>query len=213
MNSVLWWSHNTCFAYLSYLIAVSIKKMTFYGGAILLGGIMSGKKYVAPEWRYQYGDKPKGKRMRLLSVEEAQLANHFLRRHIRHTMSNISPTRYQHNFIHFHDTAEKFWMSASRLLRAIKRTPVPCIEHESMDELNELLNSIFSDEGWRWVRKEISQLKKRENKTRIELSSELVSRLKGLMEREGLRTIDEAIFHLLSLDVTLRMEEQLIVEE
>jgi hypothetical protein len=82
-----------------------------------------------------------------------------------------------------------------------------------MDELNELLNSIFSDEGWRWVRKEISQLKKRENKTRIELSSELVSKLKELMEREGLRTIDEAIFHLLSLDVTLRMEEQLIVEE
>lgn len=174
---------------------------------------MSGNQYVAPEWRYQYGDKPKGKRMRLLSVAEAQLANHFLRRHIRHTMSSLSPTRYQHNFVHYHDTAEKFWVSASRLLRAVKRTPSHGIEHQSMDELNELLNSIFSDEGWRWVRKEISQLKKRENKTRIELSSELVSKLKGLMEREGLRTIDEAIFHLLSLDVTLRMEEQLIVEE
>ncbi|MGI2014180.1 hypothetical protein [Shewanella oncorhynchi] len=191
----------------------SIKKMMFYGGTILLEVIMSGKNYVAPEWRYKYGDKPKGKRMRLLSVAEAQLANHFLRRHIRHTMSTISPIRYQHNFVHFHDTAEKFWMSASRLLRAIKRTPISGIEHESMDELNELLNSIFSDEGWRWVRKEISQLKKRENKTRIELSSELVARLKSIMKREDLGSIDEAIDHLLSLDVTLRMEEQLIVEE
>lgn len=174
---------------------------------------MTAKHYVAPDWRYIYGDKPKGRRMRLLSVAEAKLANDFIRRHIRHSSSSIHPDRYQVNFCQYPDTAEKFWLSAARLLRTIARTPESAVLFETMDELNELMNCIFSDQGWRWVRKELSQSKKRVNKTRIELSSDLAAKLKNIMAREQFISIDETIDHLLSLDTALQIDAVIDFEE
>lgn len=64
--------------------------------------------------------------------------------------------------------------------------------------INRMLNQYFSDLGWRTVRKELSQIKKRQKKSHIEVSKDIILRLKRYMELERLDSFDQAIDTLLS---------------
>ncbi len=64
--------------------------------------------------------------------------------------------------------------------------------------LNESLNQYFSDYGWRMVRKELSQKKKRQKKSHIELSKDIISKLKLYMEEEKFESFDQAIDNLIT---------------
>ncbi|ESE43096.1 hypothetical protein [Shewanella decolorationis] len=64
--------------------------------------------------------------------------------------------------------------------------------------VNGQLNQYFSDLGWRMVRKELSQIKKRQKKSHIEVSKDIILRLKRYMELEGLDSFDQALDTLLS---------------
>lgn len=64
--------------------------------------------------------------------------------------------------------------------------------------LNESLNLYFSDYGWRMVRKELSQIKKRQKKAHIELSKDIISKLKLYMEKGKFESFDQAIDNLMS---------------
>lgn len=64
-------------------------------------------------------------------------------------------------------------------------------------KLNDKLNSYFSDFGWRMVRKELSQIKKRQKKSHIELSKDLIIQLKEYMEQHSLDSFDQTIDNLL----------------
>lgn len=64
--------------------------------------------------------------------------------------------------------------------------------------LNENLNQYFSDYGWRMVRKELSQIKKRQKKAHIELSKDIISKLKLYMEQEKFDSFDQAIDNLMT---------------
>ena len=64
-------------------------------------------------------------------------------------------------------------------------------------KLNDKLNSYFSDFGWRMVRKELSQIKKRQKKSHIELSKDLIIQLKEYMGQHSLDSFDQAIDNLL----------------
>jgi hypothetical protein len=74
------------------------------------------------------------------------------------------------------------------------------VHHHEIDALNHDLQLIFSDTGWRWIRREISQLKKRAVKSRFELSVDLAHDLKIIMAREQLTTFDDVIDFLITLD-------------
>ncbi|MCL1060012.1 hypothetical protein L2729_18745 [Shewanella gelidimarina] len=67
-----------------------------------------------------------------------------------------------------------------------------------LDAVNLALNNYFSDYGWRMVRKELSQIKKRKKKSHIELSNDLIHRLKAFMTLKQLDSFDQAMDHLLS---------------
>ncbi|PKG75329.1 hypothetical protein CXF83_12520 [Shewanella sp. Choline-02u-19] len=67
-----------------------------------------------------------------------------------------------------------------------------------LDAVNLALNNYFSDYGWRMVRKELSQIKKRKKKSHIELSNDLIYRLKTFMSLKQLDSFDQAMDHLLS---------------
>jgi hypothetical protein len=168
---------------------------------------MDVKDYVAPQWRYDYSE-PKGKRMRLLTIEEAQLCSRLLSRHVKHSNSIMFKDRYKANFRNHVPYAEKIWVSVIRQLRNIKSLPVEAVGHNEMDALNQDIQLIFSDAGWRWIRKEISQLKKRAVKSRFELSADLVNELKQIMAREKLRTFDEVVDYLISQDKDASMKEE-----
>lgn len=169
----------------------------------LKGQNMSVEKYIAPQWRYDYVE-PKGKRMRLLSVDEVQISSRLLNKHIRFSNGSIQPERYKPNFRKHMEYADKIWLSASRAIRNISSLPENDVHHYEMDALNQDLQLIFSDAGWRWIRKEISQLKKRQTKTRFELSEDLVKKLKIIMAREDLKSFDEVIDFLVSIDQELQ---------
>lgn len=64
--------------------------------------------------------------------------------------------------------------------------------------VNRQLNQYFSDLGWRMVRKELSQIKKRQKKSHIEVSKDILLRLKRYMELERLDSFDQALDTLLS---------------
>lgn len=64
--------------------------------------------------------------------------------------------------------------------------------------VNRQLNQYFSDLGWRMVRKELSQIKKRQKKSHIEVSKDIILRLKRYMELERLDSFDQALDTLLS---------------
>ncbi|MEC4724039.1 hypothetical protein HWQ46_00550 [Shewanella sp. D64] len=64
--------------------------------------------------------------------------------------------------------------------------------------LNESLNHYFSDYGWRMVRKELSQIKKRQRKAHIELSKDIILKLKLYMEEEKFESFDQAIDNLIA---------------
>ncbi len=67
-----------------------------------------------------------------------------------------------------------------------------------LTNVNQLLNQYFTDFGWRMVRKELSQIKKRQKKSHIELSRDIILRLKRYMETQKLDSFDQAIDTLLS---------------
>ncbi|AUD60451.1 hypothetical protein AYJ58_13595 [Shewanella sp. Pdp11] len=71
------------------------------------------------------------------------------------------------------------------------------LDNELM-KVNKMLNQYFTDLGWRMVRKELSQIKKRQKKSHIEVSRDIILRLKRYMESQKLDSFDQAIDNLLS---------------
>ncbi len=69
---------------------------------------------------------------------------------------------------------------------------------QQLQFVNRMLNKYFSDLGWRMVRKELSQIKKRQKKSHIEVSKDIILRLKRYMELERLDSFDQALDTLLS---------------
>lgn len=69
---------------------------------------------------------------------------------------------------------------------------------QQLQSVNRMLNQYFSDLGWRMVRKELSQIKKRQKKSHIEVSKDIILRLKRYMELERLDSFDQALDTLLS---------------
>lgn len=67
-----------------------------------------------------------------------------------------------------------------------------------LTNVNKMLNQYFTDFGWRMVRKELSQIKKRQKKSHIELSRDIILRLKRYMETQKLDSFDQAFDTLLS---------------
>lgn len=160
---------------------------------------MSSSNYQAPQWRYDFAE-PTGKKMLMLSIEEAKLTIKLLRRHVKHSNCIKHPDHYKPPFREHMDYADKIWLSANRYLRNIEALPIEAVNHNDMDALNQELQLIFTDIGWRWIRKAISQAKKRENKARMEVSTDLIEKLKAIMDREGIETFDDVLDHLITLD-------------
>lgn len=93
----------------------------------------------------------------------------------------------------------KEYISLVELLQQVtqERKNLASVIHP-LTRLNQNLNRYFSDYGWRMVRKELSQIKKRQKKSHIELSKDLIVKLKTYMEQQSLDSFDQAIDNLLS---------------
>ncbi|MGL4476201.1 MAG: hypothetical protein ACRCT7_17370 [Shewanella sp.] len=80
-------------------------------------------------------------------------------------------------------------------------------QHAALAQVNLLLNQYFSDLGWRMVRRELSQIKKRQKKGHIEVSKDIIEKLKSYMVSYQFDSFDDAIDNLLSVEVnTLELD-------
>ncbi len=153
------------------------------------------------EWRY-HGDAPRaGRKLLLIQADEISLTVPMIYRYL--TSENIQrkPDWYLVSVASANRLTEHpIYSELIDSLRALVNSHRQKSESiaQQLKATNTLLNQFFSDLGWREARKEISQIKKRQKKAHIEVSKDIINRLKLYMEQESFDSFDQALDNLLS---------------
>lgn len=148
-------------------------------------------------WQYHQQKPTAGRKLKLLEADELIVGLPLLYRLI--TLAEVEKRKEW--FFEFESYGERQQLyvkltESLSSLNKIRKQPsgVDC----ALRKTNILLNRYFSDYGWRMVRKELSQIKKRKKKSHIEIGNDLVIKLKEFMAINQIDTFDQAIDHLLS---------------
>ncbi|WP_076415039.1 hypothetical protein [Shewanella sp. UCD-KL12] len=152
--------------------------------------------YQPPKWRYQYGKTGRGYNLRLLSVDELFLSADLLKLWLKPTSALDNKAWYQ--AIVYSNDYENLWLYCNRLIKTIRTCEPATVNKYEMDALNDELNRIFSDAGWRAMKQKMSQQSKRKRKVRPEISATIVKELHHFKQELGLSSLDEAVDHLLA---------------
>lgn len=152
--------------------------------------------YQPPKWRYQYGKTGRGYNLRLLSVDELFLSADLLKQWLKPTNALDNKEWYQ--ALVYSNDYENLWLYCNRLIKAICAGESAAVNKYEMDALNDELNRIFSDAGWRAMKQKMSQQSKRKRKLRPEISATIVDELHQFKAVHGLSSLDEVMDHLLA---------------
>lgn len=160
-------------------------------------------------WNY-HGEIPKaGRRLLLLTIDEVSdacpliyrmLSSANLVAHPDYFVSDIkniideNPKSISNNQLY-----QDLFDALRELVKVKKQKECQAEILNQIKKVNTLLNQFFNDYGWRQIRKEISQIKKRKKKSHIELSKDIIEKIKQYMREEKLDSFDQAIEELLSL--------------
>ncbi|GIU51677.1 hypothetical protein TUM4438_42140 [Shewanella sairae] len=156
-------------------------------------------------WQYHQLKPKAGRRLKLLEIEEIVIALPLLYRLISLSeFSNRADWFVDLDIEHRNSLYIELSESLSKLNKLRKTNEDLSV---ALSISNKLLNRYFSDYGWRMVRKELSQIKKRKKKSHIEISNDLVSRLKEYMASHQIDTFDQAIDTLLSEQASFAQQE------
>lgn len=150
-------------------------------------------------WVY-HGESPKaGRKLLLLGVDELTLALPLIYRLIHPAEIAQKSDWFSSQVVTADEKKNSEYISLVELLQGVTRERKNLQNLiEPLTRLNHSMNQYFSDHGWRMVRKELSQIKKRQKKSHIELSKDLIVKLKAYMEQESLDSLDQAIDNLLT---------------
>ncbi|MEZ9200162.1 hypothetical protein [Shewanella sp. 10N.286.54.B9] len=154
------------------------------------------------EWQYHSNKPTKGRKLLLLQRDEIVIAFPLIFR--------LIPRDQILKRVEWFESgaeSETKFLKVSELLSLVtrkrKQNSDPRVE---LEQLNLCLNQMFSDYGWRMVRKELAQVKKRKKKSHIELSNDLIHRLKAFMSIKQLDSFDQALDFLLSECESLQID-------
>lgn len=159
---------------------------------------------LGPAWTYHAlpsdaSSRPKGRTLRLLSADEA--VNPYIRDLL---MRLVNSTFYQLEksdwfTSSFLDGSPTLAVSFRQLLRETEqsksKSPPP---ETSLHSLNVCLNAIFSDFGWKQIRRRISQIERVQKTTRPVISKTQYDKLVIFKDTIGAKSVDAAIDELLS---------------
>ncbi|GIU41135.1 hypothetical protein TUM3794_20990 [Shewanella colwelliana] len=167
-------------------------------------------EYSTPEpmtWKY-HGLRKAGRPLPLLSWDELQ--NPYIRQMVIDHVELLSP-------IHYKDKANNTWFSrlmqcsenarsdarydfnaALRHFPKKKKHYIEVRDGVEFCRLNQELNRIFSDEGWRKLRRKFSQIHKRESTVRPQMKASTYSQLTDFKDSNGYESLDVAILELLA---------------
>lgn len=151
--------------------------------------------YIVPKWRYEYGKTGKGLNQKLLSPEELSNSHDVLLEWIRGTNAINKPEWYKP--IVKTKSYEKVWLDCNRRIKKLIKKSCSSIPYHELDALNEEINRIFSDEGWRQIKKKIRQQTIRQQRNQVILTKHTAKRLADFKATLKLDTFDEAIEYLL----------------
>lgn len=149
------------------------------------------------QWRYHGVTPVKGRKLLLLQADELLVAIPLMYRIILQNKNDHRLDWFNHAESK-KDQELKFIALSTQLSLMAKKHKDKQDDSEALQYLNVLLNDHFSDYGWRMIRKELAQIKKRRKKSHIELSNDLIYRLKRLMSLKQLDSFDQTIDYLLS---------------
>ena len=160
------------------------------------------------DWEYHGKSPNAGRKLLLLQEEEVLLACPLIYRNL--SLKNIRNKASWFSSevtIHINDEAKLLadlnlynllYLELKTIIEVRKNKSNKIDFLNSLEQLNYLLNQFFSDFGWRQIRKEISQIKKRQKKGHIEVSKDIIFKLKRYMELERFDSFDQALDTLLS---------------
>ncbi|BDA63058.1 hypothetical protein [Shewanella xiamenensis] len=159
---------------------------------------------LGPAWTYHalpsdVSSRPKGRTLRLLAASEAASpqVRDLLSRMIGNTLNQIEKTEWFTS--QFLDGTPTLTVSFRQLMRETEPTkskPLP--QETALHSLNVCLNSIFSDSGWKLVRRRISQIERVQKTTRPVISKTQYDELVLFKDTIGAKSVDAAIDELLS---------------
>ncbi|MBO2654279.1 hypothetical protein I6M49_12505 [Shewanella algae] len=165
-------------------------------------------EYSTPEpmtWNY-HGLRKAGRPLLLLSWDELQ--NPHIRQLIIDHVELLSPIHFKDNNMWFsqllqssenarHDARYDF-IAALRHFPKQKKHFIEVRDGVEFCRLNQELNRIFSDEGWRKLRRKFSQIHKRESTVRPQMKVSTYSLLTDFKDSNGYESLDAAILELLA---------------
>lgn len=154
---------------------------------------MNDETYKPKAWEYHYNAKPNGKPLMLLNFEELELSKSLLLKHLSYAAYIDDKTLYSSLINSDKDFRDRNLFGLRKSIRNIFNN-IKCIDSSHlMDGLNDDLNKTFSNDGWRKIRLEISQIKKRNKKKRIELSDHIINRIISFKKDNKLKTYEETL--------------------
>lgn len=162
-------------------------------------------------WQYHYAKPTSGRALWLLTPEEFGAANELL-------LKVVSASFYASNLKYFVSTDALSASSRGKLITSLRRQ-IRSIEiglnndldvNHLVHTMNQDINALISDDGWRYVRKELNQRAKRSRKSHIEINNDWVVKIKGYMKSNGLGTYDEALENMFErLDELAEIKSQM----
>jgi hypothetical protein len=156
-------------------------------------------EYKPKQWRNHYLAPVNGGRpILMLNIDELKLAGNLLLRYLSVSHFSENPDDFTSSIKLSPELKNKIFVSAKRQINKLSGIDDDVFPHHLLDNLNEDLNTIFSNECWKKIRLEISQIKKRNKKLRIEVSKDLVKKLNNIRQLNSLRSYDEVIDYLIS---------------
>ena len=159
---------------------------------------------LGPAWTYHalpsdVSSRPKGRTLRLLAASEAASpqVRDLLSRMIGNTYNQIEKTEwFTSQFLNGTPTLTVTFRQLMRETEPSKSKPLP--QETALHSLNVWLNSIFSDSGWKLVRRRISQIERVQKTTRPVISKNQYDKLVLFKDTIGAKSVDAAIDELLS---------------
>ena len=161
---------------------------------------MEVKSYEAPLWRNHNQEPCSGRPLMLLNHPELKIAQTLLLRKISANFLILNPEYLTSSANINLDLKQKLVVSIKRSIKILVDIEEELLPHHLMDNFNEDLNTLFTDMAWRSIRLEISQIKKRNKKKRIELSIDIIEKLNNIKALNGLPSYDDVIEYLVEAE-------------
>ncbi|MBE8233280.1 MAG: hypothetical protein HAW67_06040 [Endozoicomonadaceae bacterium] len=150
------------------------------------------ENYKVPVWSQLKPSDPQGNRLKLLSVSEAIIIKAYLLKKCTNKFREI--TRYDDTLFHQRvlDIENEITEKLNSLMLVGSQT-----EPSGIHDLNKAICSLYTYDGWKKVRDELRQVKKRLKNNRIEVSENHHSQLIAIKEDQGFDSMNDVIDLLL----------------